>query len=59
MPNGLKRRYGLGHLYFVTFGCYRRLPLLGSVRAGDDFDGTTGPDAGASRTSRACVLALQ
>ena len=33
MPQGLKRYYGQGHLHFVTFSCYRRLPLLGTVRA--------------------------
>jgi len=33
MPDGLKRYYGRGDLHFVTFSCYRRLPLLGSQRA--------------------------
>jgi len=33
MPKGLERRYGHGHLHFITFSCYRRLPLLKSVRA--------------------------
>lgn len=33
MPIGLERRYGHGHLHFITFSCYRRLPLLKSVRA--------------------------
>ena len=33
MPKGLKRYYGRGELHFVTFSCYRRLPLLGTVRA--------------------------
>jgi hypothetical protein len=28
---GLKRRYGQGHLHLITFSCYRRLPLLCSV----------------------------
>ena len=28
MPKGLKRYYGRGHLHFLTFSCYRRLPLL-------------------------------
>jgi putative transposase len=37
MPKGLTRRYGQGHLHFVTFSCYRRLPLLGSVRARNAF----------------------
>jgi hypothetical protein len=32
-PKGLKRYYGQGHLHFITFSCYRRLPLLGGVRA--------------------------
>jgi len=27
------RHYGHGHLHFITFSCYRRLPLLRSVRA--------------------------
>ena len=33
MPKDLKRIYGFGHLHFLTFSCYRRLPLLGSARA--------------------------
>jgi putative transposase len=33
MPKGLKRYYGQGHLHFLTFSCYRRLPLLGTARA--------------------------
>ena len=33
MPCGLSRRYGEGHLHFITCSCYRRLPLLASVRA--------------------------
>jgi putative transposase len=33
MPTGLTRRYGQGHLHFITCSCYRRLPLLGSVRS--------------------------
>ena len=33
MPAGLKRYYGKGHLHFITFSCYRRLPLLSTVRA--------------------------
>jgi len=32
-PKGLRRRYGLRHLHFITCSCYRRLPLLASVRA--------------------------
>ena len=37
MPKGLKRYYGQGHLHFLTFSCYRRLPLLGTVRARNAF----------------------
>jgi putative transposase len=37
MPAGLKRFYGKGHLHFITFSCYRRLPLLKTVRARDIF----------------------
>lgn len=32
MPQNLRRIYGAGDLHFVTFSCYRRLPLL--ARAG-------------------------
>src|SRR5579863_1436195 len=32
MPKGLRRRYGLRHLHFITCSCYRRLPLFASVR---------------------------
>ena len=35
MTAGLKRYYGKGHLHFVTFSCYRRLPLLKSKHARD------------------------
>jgi putative transposase len=28
MPTGLTRIYGQGHLHFITFSCYHRLPLL-------------------------------
>jgi REP element-mobilizing transposase RayT len=28
MPLGLERRHNLGHLHFITFSCYRRLPYL-------------------------------
>jgi len=31
--NPLKRYYGQGDLHFVTFSCYRRRPLLGTVRS--------------------------
>jgi putative transposase len=37
MPKGLKRYYGQGHLHFLTFSCYRRLPLLGTARARNAF----------------------
>ena len=37
MPVGLKRYYGQGHLHFITFSCYRRLPLLKAARARDVF----------------------
>jgi putative transposase len=37
MPAGLRRYYGKGHLHFITFSCYRRLPLLKSARARDIF----------------------
>ncbi len=33
MPRNLKRYYGRGDLHFVTFSCYRRLPLLRTIRA--------------------------
>ena len=33
MADKLIRHYGRGHLHFITFSCYRRLPLLRSVRA--------------------------
>jgi putative transposase len=37
MPVGLKRIYGRRHLHFITFSCYRRLPLLKTMRARDVF----------------------
>ncbi len=37
MPKGLKRIYGFRHLHFITFSCYRRLPLLGSAQARSEF----------------------
>jgi putative transposase len=37
MPKGLRRFYGQGDLHFITFSCYRRLPLLGTVRARNVF----------------------
>jgi putative transposase len=33
MPKRLKRYYGRGDLHFLTFSCYRRLPLLKTMRA--------------------------
>jgi putative transposase len=33
MPRKLERYYGRGDLHFVTFSCYRRLPLLRTIRA--------------------------
>jgi REP-associated tyrosine transposase len=32
-----RRYYGKGHLHFITFRCYRRLPLLKTVRARNIF----------------------
>jgi putative transposase len=37
MPHHPERRYGQNELHFVTFSCYKRLPLLGSVRARNVF----------------------
>ncbi len=37
MPTGLRRYSGQGRLHFITFSCYRRLPLLKSARARDVF----------------------
>jgi putative transposase len=37
MASKLIRCYGRGHLHFITFTCYRRLPLLRSVRARNVF----------------------
>src|SRR5229473_8582113 len=37
MANKLILHYGRGHLHFITFTCYRRLPLLRSVRARNVF----------------------
>ena len=42
MPKNLKRYYGRGDLHFVTFSCYRRLPLLRSIRARNIFVKTLG-----------------
>src|SRR5712664_1182353 len=37
MPKKLKRYYGRGDLHFLTFSCYRRLPLLRTIRARNVF----------------------
>jgi putative transposase len=37
MPKNLKRYYGLGHLHFITFSCYRRMTLLGTARSRNTF----------------------
>ena len=37
MPSGLQRYYGKADLHFITFSCYRRLPLLKTMRARDLF----------------------
>ena len=37
MPNKLIRIHGRGHLHFITFSCYRRVPFLRSVRAKNTF----------------------
>jgi len=37
MPKNLKRYYGRGDLHFLTFSCYRRLPLLRAVDARNVF----------------------
>ncbi len=37
MAKNLRRRYETGNLHFVTFSCYRRLPLLKTARARNVF----------------------
>ena len=37
MKNRLERRYGMGHLHFITCSCYRRRPLLGTERSRNQF----------------------
>jgi putative transposase len=37
MAHKLIRIYGRGHLHFITFSCYRRVPFLRSVRAKNAF----------------------
>ncbi len=38
MPTGLKRYQQTGDLHFITFSCYRRLPLLGTPAARNTFE---------------------
>jgi len=37
LKNRLERRYGQGHLHFITCSCYRRKPLLDTARKRDAF----------------------
>jgi putative transposase len=37
MPKKLKRYYGRGDLHFITFSCFRRLPLLRGIGAQNAF----------------------
>ena len=37
MARNLIRHYGHGHLHFITFTCFRRLPMLRSARARNVF----------------------
>jgi putative transposase len=37
MRNKLERRYGRGHLHFITCSCHRRRSLLGTARKRDAF----------------------
>ena len=37
MKNRLERRYGWGHLHFITCSCYRRLPFFDSEPRRDVF----------------------
>jgi putative transposase len=37
MPKNLKRYYGQGDLHFLTFSCFQRLALRGTVRARNVF----------------------
>jgi hypothetical protein len=37
MPTGLKRYNGKGDLHFITFSCYRRMPLLKTAWARNIF----------------------
>lgn len=40
MPSGLRRYHNSGNLHFITFSCYRRLPLLSSISARHVFEQT-------------------
>ena len=40
MPSGLKRYQQTGDFHFITFSCYRRLPLLETPRAKGTFEQT-------------------
>ena len=40
MPSGLKRYQQTGDFHFITFSCYRRLPLLETPRAKGTFEET-------------------
>ena len=33
MKHRLERRYGMGHLHFITCSCYRRNPMLRTEQA--------------------------
>src|SRR5580704_15124167 len=37
MKNRLERRYGEGHLHFITCSCFQRKPFLGTPKARDCF----------------------
>jgi putative transposase len=37
VTTGLKRYYGEGYVHFITFSCYKRLPLLGNSTRRDLF----------------------
>src|SRR6266849_2208533 len=54
MTKGLQRYYGRGHLHFVTFSCYRRLPLLEAALAKDFFLSELPPRTPLEVQLRAC-----
>jgi REP element-mobilizing transposase RayT len=37
VPRNLRRYYGAGHIHFITFSCYRRLPWLSLMGRRDQF----------------------